>query len=51
MSLVKSVMVIPLLVCLFCFDLNKQSFSYLATVNIASDRAANLDLLLSTYGF
>jgi hypothetical protein len=34
--------------CLFvCFELHEQFFSYLATVTIASDRGANLDLCLA----
>jgi hypothetical protein len=38
--------------CLFaCFDPHKQFFSYLAVVNIASDRAANLDLCLALTPF
>jgi hypothetical protein len=41
---------IALFVC-FCFESHEQFFSYLATVTIAGDRATNLDLLLSAYGF
>jgi hypothetical protein len=51
MSLSKSVMVIPIFVCLFCFESNKQFFSYLATVTIAGDGAANLDLCLALMAF
>jgi hypothetical protein len=45
-----------MLVC-FCFESHEQFFSYLATVTVAGDRAANLDLclvliwLLAVYGF
>jgi hypothetical protein len=36
------------LFCLFvCFESHEQFFSYLATVTIAGDRAANLDLCLA----
>jgi hypothetical protein len=36
------------IVCLFvCFESHEQIFSYLATVTIGSDRAANLDLCLA----
>ena len=38
--------------CLFvCFELHEQFFSYLATVTITSDRAANLDLCLALKAF
>jgi hypothetical protein len=36
-----------LFVCLFCFESHEQFFSYLVTVTITSDRAANLDLCLA----
>jgi hypothetical protein len=39
--------VLSLLWCIYIFE---QFFSYLATVTIAGDRAANLDML-SSYGF
>jgi hypothetical protein len=40
------------LVCLFiCFELHEQFFSYLATVSIAGDRAANVDLCLALTAF
>jgi hypothetical protein len=39
-------------VCLFvCFESREQFFSYLATVTIAGDRAANLDLCLALTAF
>jgi hypothetical protein len=39
-------------VCLFvCFESHEQFFSYLATVTIAGDRAANLDLCLALAAF
>jgi hypothetical protein len=39
-------------VCLFvCFESHEQFFSYLATVTIAGDRAANLDLCLALTAF
>jgi hypothetical protein len=34
-----------------CFESHEQFFSYLATVTIASDRAANLDLCLALTAF
>jgi hypothetical protein len=38
--------------CLFiCFESHEQFFSYLATVTIAGDRAANLDLCLALTAF
>jgi hypothetical protein len=41
-----------LMVCLFvCFESHEQFFSYLATVTIAGDRAANLDLCLVLTAF
>jgi hypothetical protein len=41
-----------LFVCLFiCFESHEQFFSYLATVTIAGDRAANLDLCLALTAF
>jgi hypothetical protein len=40
-----------LFVCLFYFESHEQFFSYLATVNITGDRAANLDLCLALTGF
>jgi hypothetical protein len=41
-----------LCVCLaICFESHEQFFSYLATVNIAGDRAANFRPMLSAYGF
>jgi hypothetical protein len=40
------------LFCLFvCFESHDQFFSYLATVTISSDRAANLDLCLALMAF
>jgi hypothetical protein len=38
-------------VCLFCFESHEQFFSYLATVTIFGDRAANLDLCLALTTF
>jgi hypothetical protein len=39
-------------VCLhICFELHEQFFSYLATVTIAGDRAANLDPCLALTAF
>jgi hypothetical protein len=39
-------------ICLFvCFESHEQFFSYLATVTIAGDRAANLDLCLGLTAF
>jgi hypothetical protein len=39
-------------VCLFiCFESHEQFFSYLASVTIAGDRAANLDLCLALPAF
>jgi hypothetical protein len=39
-------------VCLFvCFESHEQFFSYLATVTIVGDRAANLDLCLAFTAF
>jgi hypothetical protein len=35
----------------FCFESHEQFFSYLATVTIAGDRAANLDLCLALTAF
>jgi hypothetical protein len=41
-----------LIVCLFvCFESHEQFFSYLATVTITGDRAANLDLFLALAAF
>jgi hypothetical protein len=41
-----------LFVCLFiCFESQEQFFSYLATVTIAGNRAANLDLCLALTAF
>jgi hypothetical protein len=41
-----------LLPCLFvCFETHEQFFSYLATVTITGDRAANLDLCLALTAF
>jgi hypothetical protein len=34
-----------------CFEPHEQFFSYLAAVTIVSDRTANLDPMLSSYGF
>jgi hypothetical protein len=43
---------LALFVCLFvCFQSHEQFFSYLATVTIAGDRAANLDLCLALTAF
>jgi hypothetical protein len=42
---------IDFFVCLFCFESHEQFFSYLVTVTITGDRAANLDLYASAYGF
>jgi hypothetical protein len=40
------------IVCLFvCFELHEQLFSYLATVTITGDMAANLDLCLAPTAF
>jgi hypothetical protein len=36
---------------LHCFELHEQFFSYLATVTITGDKAANLDLCLSPTTF
>jgi hypothetical protein len=42
----------PIFVCLFvCFESHEQCFSYLATVTITGDRAANLDLSLALTAF
>jgi hypothetical protein len=41
----------PFSVCFFSFEPHEQFFSYLATVTITGDRAANLALCLSAYGF
>jgi hypothetical protein len=38
-------------VCLFCFESHEQFFSYLATVTITGNRAANLDLCLALAAF
>ena len=41
-----------LFVCLFiCFESHEQFFSYMATVTIAGDRVANLDLCLALTAF
>jgi hypothetical protein len=37
--------------CNVCFESHEQFFSYLATVTIAGDRAANLDLFLALTAF
>jgi hypothetical protein len=40
-----------LLFLFICFESHEQYFSYLATVTIAGDRAANLDLCLALTAF
>jgi hypothetical protein len=40
-----------LFVCLFYFESHEQFFSYLATVTITGDKAANLDLCLALTAF
>jgi hypothetical protein len=42
---------VDLLFVCFCFESHEQFFSYLATVTITSDRAANLDLCLALMAF
>jgi hypothetical protein len=42
---------VVLFVCLICFKLHEQFFSYLATVTITGDRAANFDLCLALTTF
>jgi hypothetical protein len=39
------------LFCFVCFESHEQFFSYLATVTITGDRAANLDLCLALTAF
>jgi hypothetical protein len=43
-------LVLDILFC-FVFESHEQFFSYLATVTIADDRAANLDLCLALMAF